>query len=179
MDQHDRCKGLRYPWQVKAVLPSKEVRFRTLELAREKWPLLHTGWGWPGILWRAALGVRNRKNRHSLGLLVLAGANWSKRQQYFHSFALAEVQRLGTEQQRGADRYYVDAHRYTQRHIHLCIIFPRKRDLIQLMNKHRNTRWKKVEHTELKGRMEERNNIDWLIKYISTCVAESLSRGGL
>lgn len=36
MDQNDRCRGLCYPWQTRAVLPSKEVRFRALELAKER-----------------------------------------------------------------------------------------------------------------------------------------------
>lgn len=33
----------------KTVLPSEEVRFRTLELAREKWPLFQKGEGWASI----------------------------------------------------------------------------------------------------------------------------------
>lgn len=36
MDQYDRCRGLCYPWQTRAVLLSKEVRFRALELAKER-----------------------------------------------------------------------------------------------------------------------------------------------
>lgn len=142
MDQHNRCKGFGYPWQMKTVLPSKEVRFRTLKLTKEKRPLFHTGWGWAWILWRTALGVRDGENRHSLCLLVLAGSNWSKHQQCFYSFALAEVQRLKTEEQRGACRYFCGSTQiHTKAHTHLHH-FPNKRDLTQLINKHRNTRWK-------------------------------------
>lgn len=36
MDQHDRCRGLCYLWQTRAVLPSKEVRLKALELEKER-----------------------------------------------------------------------------------------------------------------------------------------------
>lgn len=36
LDQHGRCRGLCYLWQTRAVLPSKEVRFRALALAKER-----------------------------------------------------------------------------------------------------------------------------------------------